>query len=173
MEWTSNGPGSNLEGGLVRGGRSGRRDRFSSPATNLQVLKVDNPEDLRPIMQNFTRSLNVNCRFCHDTQDFAKDVPHKETARRMIEMVNQINTQVFTWERAPRATCNMCHNGSPTRSSTRRSRARPAPCATADERRSDLWIWPHVHLLLNHVPVMGVPFGFLLLDVALARKAQS
>ena len=91
----------------------GRRDRFSSPATNLKVLKVDKPEDLRPIMQNFNRSLNVNCRFCHDTQDFAKDVPHKETARRMIEMVNQINTEVFTWERAPRATCNMCHNGSP------------------------------------------------------------
>ncbi len=88
------------------------RDAFSEPATNLKVLKVDNPEDLRPIMQNFGRSLNVNCRFCHDTQDFAKDIPHKETARRMIEMVNQLNTQIFTWERAPRATCNMCHNGS-------------------------------------------------------------
>ncbi len=87
------------------------RDAFSEPATNLKVLKVDNPEDLRPIMQNFGRSLNVNCRFCHDTQDFAKDVPHKETARRMIEMVNQMNTEVFTWERAPTATCNMCHNG--------------------------------------------------------------
>ncbi len=52
-------------------------DAFSEPATNLKVLKVDNPEDLRPIMQNFGRSLGVNCRFCHDTQDFAKDVPHK------------------------------------------------------------------------------------------------
>ncbi|MCZ6879154.1 MAG: hypothetical protein ACE1ZI_01560 [Acidobacteriota bacterium] len=31
--------------------------------------------------------------------------------------------------------------------------------------------WPHVHLLLNHVPVMGVPFGFLLLAAALARKS--
>jgi len=31
--------------------------------------------------------------------------------------------------------------------------------------------WPHVHLLLNHVPVMGIPFGFLLLAVALARKS--
>ncbi len=31
--------------------------------------------------------------------------------------------------------------------------------------------WPHVHLLLNHIPVMGVPFGFLLLAVALARKS--
>ncbi len=88
------------------------RNAFSRPATNLQVLKVDNPEDLRPIMRNFTASLNVNCRFCHDTQDFAKDVPHKVTARRMIAMVNQINSEVFTWERAPRATCNMCHNGS-------------------------------------------------------------
>ncbi len=31
--------------------------------------------------------------------------------------------------------------------------------------------WPHLHLLLNHVPVMGVPFGFLLLAVALARRS--
>lgn len=31
--------------------------------------------------------------------------------------------------------------------------------------------WPHVHLLLNYVPVMGVPFGFLLLAAALARKS--
>ncbi|MEE8120409.1 MAG: c-type cytochrome [Anaerolineales bacterium] len=93
-------------------GPGGRRGvAFSKPATNLKILEVDDPEDLRPIMRNFSRSLGVNCRFCHDPQDWAKDVPHKEAARRMIEMVNEINTEVFTWERAPRATCHMCHNG--------------------------------------------------------------
>ena len=89
-----------------------RGDAFSEPATNLEVLEVENPEDLRPIMQNFARSLGVGCRFCHNTEDWAEDIPHKETARKMIEMVKQINAEVFTWNRAPRATCNMCHNGS-------------------------------------------------------------
>lgn len=91
---------------------SQRGDAFSKPATNLKVLEVEKPEDLRPIMQNFARSLGVNCRFCHNTRDWAEDIPHKETARKMIEMVKKINSDVFTWERAPRATCNMCHNGS-------------------------------------------------------------
>ncbi len=88
-----------------------RGSAFDEPATNLKILEVDQPEDLRPIMRNFAQSLGVNCRFCHDTEDWAKDIPHKETARRMIEMVRQVNSEVFTWERAPRATCNMCHNG--------------------------------------------------------------
>ena len=85
---------------------------FSKPATNLKVLKVEKPEDLRPIMRTFDQSLGVECAFCHDTQDFAKDTKaHKETARKMIEMVQKINTQIFTWDGAPKATCNMCHNG--------------------------------------------------------------
>lgn len=91
---------------------SQRGDAFSEPATNLKVLEVEKPEDLRPIMQNFDRSLGVTCGFCHNRQDWAEDTPHKETARKMIEMVGKINSEVFTWERAPRATCNMCHNGS-------------------------------------------------------------
>ncbi len=88
-----------------------RGTAFDKPPTNLKILEVDDPEDLRPIMRSFSASLGVNCRFCHDPQDWAKDLPHKETARRMIEMVRQINSEVFTWERAPRATCHMCHNG--------------------------------------------------------------
>jgi len=91
-----------------------RANPFSKPATNLKVLKVEKPEDLRPIMRTFDAALGVECAFCHDTQDFAKDTKaHKETARKMIEMVQKINTQIFTWEGAPKATCNMCHNGSP------------------------------------------------------------
>ncbi len=89
-----------------------RGSAFSKPPTNLKVLEVDDPEDLRPIMQNFDRSLGVTCGFCHNREDWAEDTPHKETARKMIEMVREINAEVFTWERAPRATCNMCHNGS-------------------------------------------------------------
>jgi hypothetical protein len=90
------------------------RNPFAQPAKNLKVLKVEKPEDLRPIMRNFNQSLGVDCGFCHDSQDFAKDSkPHKEVARKMIEMVEKLNKEVFTWESAPRATCHMCHNGSP------------------------------------------------------------
>ena len=89
-----------------------RGDAFAELATNLKLLEVEKPEDLRPIMQNFARSLGVQCRFCHNPQDWAEDIPHKEMARDMIAMVRKINSDVFTWERAPRATCNMCHNGS-------------------------------------------------------------
>ncbi len=90
---------------------SGQPDAYSEPPTNLKLLKVDKPEDLRPIMQHFNQSLGVRCSFCHDREDFAKDMPHKEMARTMIKVVSKINSQIFTWENAPSATCNMCHNG--------------------------------------------------------------
>ena len=32
--------------------------------------------------------------------------------------------------------------------------------------------WTHMHLLLNHVPVLGVMFGFLLLAYALIKRNQ-
>lgn len=32
--------------------------------------------------------------------------------------------------------------------------------------------WAHVHLVFNHIPVIGVPFGVLLLLVALGRKSE-
>ena len=32
--------------------------------------------------------------------------------------------------------------------------------------------WAHVHLLLNHVPVIGVVFGFLLLLLGVVRKSD-
>ena len=32
--------------------------------------------------------------------------------------------------------------------------------------------WTHIHLLLNHVPVLGVIFGFLILAYALIKKNQ-
>lgn len=96
---------------------SQKRDAFDKPPTNLQVLEVEHPSELRPIMRNFGQSLGVGCDFCHNTEDWAEDVPHKEIAREMIKMVRQINADVFTaelftWEDdVPRATCNMCHNG--------------------------------------------------------------
>ena len=41
---------------------SQRGDAFSEPATNLKLIEVEKPEDLRPIMQNFDRSLAARGR---------------------------------------------------------------------------------------------------------------
>src|SRR5690349_19410008 len=57
---------------------------------NLKILK---PEDLRNrVMQQYTQALGVNCMHCHVQGDFAADdKAQKETARKMIAMVNDIN----------------------------------------------------------------------------------
>ena len=88
-----------------------RGTAFDNPATNLQILEVEKPEDLRPIMRAFNRGLGVDCEFCHEEEDFAKDTAHKERARNMIEIVRNLNSEAFTWPNAPRATCFMCHRG--------------------------------------------------------------
>ncbi len=41
-----------------------RGTAFDNPATNLQILEVEKPEDLRPIMRAFNRGLGVGCEFC-------------------------------------------------------------------------------------------------------------
>ena len=85
--------------------------RFIEPPKNLKVLRISQPQELRTIMEHFNDSLGVRCTFCHNRDDFSKDTPHIETARKMIQMVAQINATIFTWDSPPRATCNMCHNG--------------------------------------------------------------
>jgi hypothetical protein len=85
--------------------------RFTRPPKNLKVLRVSKPQELRPIMEHFNDSLGVRCTFCHNRDDFSKETPHIVTARKMIQMVAQINKEIFTWDSPPAATCNMCHNG--------------------------------------------------------------
>ena len=88
-----------------------RGTAFDNPATNLQILEVEKPEDLRPIMRAFNAGLGVECEFCHEPPDSAKDTEQKERARHMIEIVQDLNSEAFTWPNAPRATCFMCHRG--------------------------------------------------------------
>ena len=98
--------------GAQQGAREEGRRRgaaFNHPLTNLQILQVEKAEDLRPIMRAFNAGLGVECGFCHEPPDFAKDTEHKERARNTIEMVRHLNSEVFTWPNAPRATCFMCH----------------------------------------------------------------
>jgi hypothetical protein len=95
------------------------------PHKNLKVLPQDiSGAQLLGTMKFFTQSLGVRCTFCHvgtegqppSTFDFASDAKReKQTARRMIAMVEQINSQNFgvTDMMKAKVTCFTCHRGSP------------------------------------------------------------
>jgi len=78
---------------------------------NLQVLKDVAPDQLLPAMQFITASLGVECEFCHVRDAFDKDDKQsKQTARRMMQMMFDLNANQFHGERA--VTCYTCHRGS-------------------------------------------------------------
>src|SRR5207302_1398199 len=64
----------------------------------------------------FAASLSLNCTDCHTAESggswarYADDTPLKNTARRMVVMVNAINKADFGGER--KVTCYTCHRGS-------------------------------------------------------------
>ena len=86
-----------------------------SKFTNLQVLPEDITKDeLLQTMKLITKSLGVKCEFCHrtETRDYASDeIKEKLVARKMMQMVERMNRELFNWEDAPKATCFMCHRG--------------------------------------------------------------
>jgi photosynthetic reaction center cytochrome c subunit len=81
---------------------------------NIKVLKGIPADQVIPAMEFITASLGVECDFCHVRQErglaFDKDDKKpKESARKMIEMMNAINTNNFEGKRE--VTCNSCHHG--------------------------------------------------------------
>jgi photosynthetic reaction center cytochrome c subunit len=94
------------------------------PHKNLKVLPQDiSGPQLIGTMKFFAQSLGVRCTFCHvgtegqplSSFDFASDAKReKQTARKMMAMVERINTQDFgvTDMTKPRVTCFTCHRGS-------------------------------------------------------------
>ena len=96
---------------------------FDDPQ-NLQALPKDiTPEQLRSTMRSFAISTDSRCSTCHvyeneadfSTYDFAADDKQKKlTARKMIRMVSEINSQVSEIQGKPSAelvavTCATCH----------------------------------------------------------------
>jgi hypothetical protein len=93
------------------------------PHKNLKVLPQDiSGPQLLGTMKFFAQSLGVRCTFCHvgtegqplSSFDFASDAKReKQTARKMMAMVERINTQDFgvTDMSKPRVTCFTCHRG--------------------------------------------------------------
>ena len=79
---------------------------------NIQVMKGVPAPRLMNAMTFFTKSLGVECKYCHVPNEFEKDdKPPKNVARKMLNMVHQINDANFPDKQE--VSCWMCHRGNP------------------------------------------------------------
>src|SRR6266699_4544458 len=84
---------------------------------NVQLLKGIPVNQFMETMGFFSAALGYNCTNCHGDEvlgnwdKYAVDIPLKRTARRMIQVVNTINTDLFGGRES--VTCYTCHRGSP------------------------------------------------------------
>ncbi len=82
---------------------------------NLKVLRGMSVSQFMATMGFFSASLGENCTFCHVQESggswdrYADDNQHKETARKMVTMMNAINKAYFAGRRE--VTCYSCHRG--------------------------------------------------------------
>src|SRR6266550_6614599 len=82
---------------------------------NVQLLKGIPVKEFMNTMGFFSAATNLNCIDCHSPQSedlagYAIDTPRKQTARRMVLMVNQINQANFGGRKM--VTCYTCHRAS-------------------------------------------------------------
>jgi hypothetical protein len=97
-------------------GRQAERPQLAEEAfKNIKVIKGIPVDEFMDTMGMFSAATNMNCVDCHTEdstahwENFAKDTPEKETARRMVLMVNAINKDNFKGVR--QVTCYTCHHG--------------------------------------------------------------
>lgn len=82
---------------------------------NIQVLRGIPAKEFMETMGFFAASLSLNCSDCHgedsgsDWANYAKETELKQTARRMVLMVNALNKANFGGTRS--VTCYTCHRG--------------------------------------------------------------
>ncbi len=76
---------------------------------NIQVLKGVPASQLQAIMALFTGSLGVRCNHCHTNPFDKDDKTTKQTARRMIRMMLDLNRGNFGGRDS--ITCYTCHRG--------------------------------------------------------------
>ena len=90
---------------------------FPQEFKNLTVVADDiEPDSLEAMMSDISTALGVRCDFCHVRQgrktDWASDEnKHKEIARTMMQMTQQINADYLTWAGGLRVDCMTCHRG--------------------------------------------------------------
>lgn len=104
-------------GGLVAGTNYSQAQKLEveTAGQKFKSIKVlnDMPADqMGKVMNMISASLGVDCKFCHTSNDgdYEKEgVEHKETARKMMKMVFDLNKTQFNGR--PEINCNSCHNG--------------------------------------------------------------
>jgi len=96
---------------------AGQKPQMSEEAfKNIQVLRGIPVKEFMETMGFFASSLSLNCTDCHgeasasDWANYAIDTPMKQTARRMVVMMNAINKADFGGARM--VTCYTCHRNS-------------------------------------------------------------
>ena len=83
---------------------------------NVQLLRGIPVKEFMETMGFFAAALSLNCTDCHGEasgsswERYADETPLKQTSRRMMLMVNAINSTNFSG--APAVTCYTCHRGS-------------------------------------------------------------
>jgi photosynthetic reaction center cytochrome c subunit len=83
---------------------------------NVQVLKDVSVGNFTRLMASMTNwvSPQQSCAYCHDVNDMAADTVYtKVVSRRMIQMVQHINSDWTTHVAATGVTCYTCHRGQP------------------------------------------------------------
>jgi hypothetical protein len=79
---------------------------------NIKVLQGTPANELNQSMHLMKGAVGLDCLYCHIEREWEKDVkPAKDVARKMIVMMNEINTRQFGGRQV--VTCNTCHNGHP------------------------------------------------------------
>ncbi|PYS02955.1 MAG: hypothetical protein DMG16_07255 [Acidobacteria bacterium] len=82
---------------------------------NVQIIRGIPVDEFMDTMGMFAAATGMNCVDCHTSdstdswENFAKETPLKQTARRMLLMVDAINKQNFKGVRS--VTCYTCHHG--------------------------------------------------------------
>src|SRR5712691_11229006 len=94
----------------------GQRPQLAEEAfKNVQIIKGVPVDEFMDTMGMFAAATGMNCVDCHTPdsteswENFAKETPLKQTARRMMLMVNAINKDNFKGVRS--VTCYTCHHG--------------------------------------------------------------
>lgn len=106
---------------------------------NIKSYRGQPADHLIPTMVYFEAALGVGCPYCHDNDAAKRELdtkPQKDTARRMIEMVNALNKNSFGG--APRVTCFTCHSGRPTPLGMPNVVGQPLPPALGEEYFANL-----------------------------------
>jgi hypothetical protein len=98
---------------VIGGVATSRAQTAEQKFKNIQIFKGLPATQLDPTMAFISGSLGVRCSYCHASNGFEKDdKPTKLTARRMIQMVFDLNKGSFNNQGA--VSCYTCHRGKPT-----------------------------------------------------------